>query len=609
MKRALRRISSSLRAKMLTMFVILTSIPLVTVGLISYQKSFNTLSAHSKASTILAADQLARDIDILIQDTTKLLELEKSQAVLQFLFAPTDSYEDAKEILRTFDLYRKTYKYDDILNITMVSLYGRAISERKGVFALDWNPLRNPNLHYLTQYPDDILILPPAKGSSLDRLDGFHYERTGVISIMATIKQRITGEVIGFILIDLNDHVIQAFTEHAKIGYTGYFYVVDADGEPVFTPKAYTPEQALPAAELKTYLASGSSSVVHEQDGRQTLAIFAASPASGWRIVGLVPLEEIVEDALEIRRLIIISVGLSILFIIGLYFFITARLTRPIQILKNKMRQASSGYLEAKVHPTGTDEIAELGNSFNLMIEQIKMLLQQSIREQEQLQKAELRTLQAQINPHFLYNTLDSIVWMAEAGQKDQVIRLVQALSRFFRISLNKGRDWISLQEELEHVRNYLVIQQIRYRDILDYELQIDPAIHHYSILKMTLQPIVENALYHGIKNKRGRGLIRISGKETAMKTIEIVVEDNGCGLSPTRLQELQDSMNDLQFTHEQMDNETGFGLRNVQLRLRLYYGEPYGVNIHSEEGKGTKVTIRIPVQRGDLHEENLSGR
>jgi two-component system sensor histidine kinase YesM len=596
----IRWIFSSLRAKLLTMFVILTSIPLITVGLVSYQKSFDTVSDHSKAATMLVVDQLARDIDNLFQDTGKLLELENNPNALHFLFSQSETYEDAKEILSTFSLYREMYKYDNVLNITMVNLYGRGISERRGVFLLDRNPLRNPHFNELLNNPETILNIPPSDASPLDRLDGFQYPNQNVISIMATVKQRITREVIGFIVIDLEDSLVERFFNSFSIGKTGFFYIVDQQGNPIFTPTGMEESiQGLQTTDLPNLLKSHHEGFVDRSRGKPKFIVFSTSTVTGWKIIGQVPLQEIVEDANEIRQLIILSVGLSILFTITLYFFITTRLTRPVQLLKNKMRQAASGYLEAKVKPTGQDEIADLGNSFNIMLDQIKMLLDQSIRENEQIQKAELRTLQAQINPHFLYNTLDSIVWMAEAGKNEQVIQLVQALSRFFRISLNKGRDWITLHEELEHVRNYLVIQQMRYRDILDYEIEVDPELYEFPILKMTLQPIVENALYHGLKNKRTKGLIRILGVSLNKHNMMLTIEDNGIGMSSEKLDQLRDQLNKQRLPEETgVEVSGGFGLHNVHERLRLYYGSPYGVQIDSTDQIGTQVCIQIPTKR-----------
>ncbi|MFC4597498.1 sensor histidine kinase [Cohnella hongkongensis] len=596
-----RTIASSLRAKLLTMFVILTSIPLVAVGLVSYQKSFSTVSAHSKAATMLVADRLARDVDILFQDTERLLELENNPQVLRFLFSHSETYDDAKFILQTFDLYRKTYKYESVLNMTMINLYGRGISDRRGVFQLDYNPLRNPRFAQLMNDPDEVLIVPPANASDLDRLDGFLYPDRNVITMLAAVKQQITHEVIGFIVIDLDDSVVESYADSASIGKTGYFYVVDDQGAPLFAPPSLE-RSGIPfrPAELGARMVADRDSFVDSAGDQPSFVVFATSQATGWKIVGSVPLREIVEDANRIRQLIIVSVALSIIFTITLYFFITSRLTRPIQLLKSKMRQAASGYLDAKVKPSGQDEIADLGTSFNTMIEKIKMLLEQSIREQEHLQKAELRTLQAQINPHFLYNTLDSIVWMAEAGKNEEVIQLVQALSRLFRISLNKGRDWISIKIELDHVQSYLFIQKMRYRDILDYEIEVSQELQVFPILKMTLQPLVENALYHGIKNKRGQGLIRIGAFVEQVQDIVLFVEDNGVGIPGHRLEEIRrqlDAPRELEHDDEaeQDGRNIGFGLANVHQRLKLYFGERYGLTLDSAENEGTRVSVRIP--------------
>lgn len=548
---------------------------------------------------MLVAEQLARDIDVLFQDTGKLLELENNPHVLKFLFAPTETYENAKEILETFELYREIYKYDDVRNITMINLYGKGISERKGLFQLDYNPLRNPHLSQLMDDPELIMNIPPIEASPLDRLDGFTYPNSDTVSIMATVKQKVTREVIGFIVIDINDAVIKKFTSSVKIGQSGYFYVTDAKGNSIFS----TPEMTNLSAEgtpdqwIENALHLEQDSFVLHTSGKPNFIVYTTSPTTGWKIIGTVPLQEIVEDANDIRQLIIVSVILSILFTITLYFFITARLTRPIQILKKKMRQAANGNLEAKVKSTGQDEITDLGNSFNLMLEKIKNLLNQSLREKELIQKAELRTLQAQINPHFLYNTLDSVIWMAEAGKNDQVIKLVQAFSQFFRTSLNKGRDWISVKSEIDHIRNYLVIQQMRYSDILDYEIDIEPELLPHATLKMTLQPLVENALYHGIKNKRGKGLIRIRGKIVEYDIL-LIVEDNGIGMSLDRLTAIREELEQTRIPENEATEQTrGFGLYNVHQRIRLYFGERYGIEIESEEGVGTILTVRIPKQ------------
>ena len=210
-------------------------------------------------------------------------------------------------------------------------------------------------------------------------------------------------------------------------------------------------------------------------------------------------------------------------------------------------------------------------------------------KEQKQLRKAEFELLQAQINPHFLYNTLDAIVWSAEAGNQKQVVNMVGSLSDFFRSSLNKGKEIVSIKEELVHVKSYLEIQQIRYQDILCYEINVPESLNKYQIPKITIQPIAENALYHGIKNKRGGGKITIEGYENE-DTVIIEVKDNGIGIDEKRLFEIKESL-------ESSDNNSNtiYGIYNVNERIRLNYGEQYGLKICSIYGEGTTVKILIP--------------
>jgi two-component system sensor histidine kinase YesM len=273
----------------------------------------------------------------------------------------------------------------------------------------------------------------------------------------------------------------------------------------------------------------------------------------------------------------------------------------PIKKLHDVTSTITKNDLQALVTSDNIDEITELGMSFNIMIAKIKDLLDAKVKEQEYLKKAELRALQAQINPHFLYNTLDTIIWMAEAKQTDRVIEIVSALSSFFRISLSKGRDWITIGEEIERTRSYLTIQKIRYRDILDFKIEIDDQILDNTILKLILQPLVENALYHGIKNKRHGGTIIVRAFQKKENEISLEVEDNGIGFTPEKLDlvqaDLEDDSGDIRL-------EAGFGIDNVNKRIKLYYGRQYGLSIRSEYRAGTCVTLLIPAMKEDTIEQ-----
>ena len=257
----------------------------------------------------------------------------------------------------------------------------------------------------------------------------------------------------------------------------------------------------------------------------------------------------------------------------------------------------AEGNLNARTEIPNVLELESLALDLNTMAGKIKTLIDENTREQRNLQKSEMKALQAQITPHFLYNTLDSIVWLAEGNRNEQVISITRAFSDFFRISLNRGNEWVLVQDEFKHVESYLTIQKIRYRDILDYSIEYEGVMEHKTILKLLLQPLVENALYHGIKNKRGKGLITVrgwmeaNGPEEEGKWLLFSVEDNGIGMKTEQLEAIR-KQGDSDFFQQAAKS---YGLYNVNKRLELYYNRIDLLDIHSVYNEGTKVTIRIP--------------
>ncbi len=288
-------------------------------------------------------------------------------------------------------------------------------------------------------------------------------------------------------------------------------------------------------------------------------------------------------------------VGIIFTVILAAAFFISRKImvgiTEPIRNLCEVTKVAGSGNFGVRVREESGDELVQLSVSFNQMVEQIGNLVEGIRVEQMNLKATELKLLQAQINPHFLYNTLDAIIWLAESGEKEQVVYMVSALSDFFRTTLSKGRDFVSVGDEEVHIKSYLKIQQFRYRDILEYEIRIPEELHEYQILKMTLQPLVENALYHGIKNKRRLGHILVEGKKEE-DTLVLTVRDDGMGIKPEKLDYIKKVIaGDLQ----DYENPSGFGLFNVEQRVRLNYGAQYGLRINSVYGEWTEVEIILP--------------
>ena len=294
-------------------------------------------------------------------------------------------------------------------------------------------------------------------------------------------------------------------------------------------------------------------------------------------------------DAQNARTFTVCSLISMAAIIVSILLTVNASrsVTRPIQKLCSVTQKVAEGDFTVKTKVENTDEISVLTQSFNDMTEEIGVLVEDIKKKQANLHIAETKLLQAQINPHFLYNTLDTIVWLAEENKKEEVVSMVTALSEFFRTTLSKGRDFITVKEEESHVESYLKIQQFRYQDIMDYEINIDESMYGFVIPKLTLQPLVENALYHGVKNKRGKGMIRITGRLKGGDMIFKVIDD-GKGMTEEELGKLQNSLK-----KDKSDRkEDGFGLSNVNQRIRHYYGEGYGISFESRENEGTTATI-----------------
>lgn len=297
-----------------------------------------------------------------------------------------------------------------------------------------------------------------------------------------------------------------------------------------------------------------------------------------------------VEKSLTHRVKLLIS-GMAVLLIATLgilmrrSFRLTDGIIHPVNIMLDKVKKVGRGKFDMIPIEAEIEEIEELDEGINKMARKISALLENVRQEKEMQHLTELQLIQAQVNPHFLYNTLDTIVWLIEGGMTDDAVEMISSLSIFFRTSLSKGNDIIPLSEEERHTLSYLEIQQYRYRDILEFEINIPKELSGIPVPKLSIQPLAENALYHGIKNRRGKGKILIEGREEE-DALVLTVSDNGQGMTPERLHEVQEAI--------RTGERAGFGLAAVAERIALYYGPGYGMKIFSEEGKGTTVEIRL---------------
>lgn len=368
-----------------------------------------------------------------------------------------------------------------------------------------------------------------------------------------------------------------------------YSFLIDGDGNLIYHPNHAMINEGFMEAPSKNIASYKDGFYEAVLDGEQAMCCIKTVGYTGWKIVSVINRKNVERDSLK-NQMFVVFMMLFVLFgSMILSSYLSTVLTRPIQKLESDVKRIAEGELDIKVQTSGSFEIYHLGKSIQKMAVKIQGLMKDIIREQEERRKSDLDSLQAQISPHFLYNTLDIIVWMIEEEKSQDAVRVVTALARLFRISLSKGKHIISVGDELEHVRNYLIIQTLRFKDTFTYEFQIQEEVKSLSIIKLVVQPLVENAIYHGMDGMYGDGKITICAY-LKDGDLYISVKDNGMGMKQEQLDALLDYSQEVKTA-----KGNGLGVRNVHERIRLYFGEDYGLTITSELDVGTEVLIHLP--------------
>jgi len=584
----------TIKIKLLTIFFILATVPISIVGTFSYFQAKKTISKLTIESAIKTIEQLSGEIRNIFSETETFLEIGRHESVKQILNNNKNNDIENNSVYELFKAYRNTYKYNkNIMDIYIIGKNRKVISERKGTYKLEQEEFEsNPMYNIISKKPKEILVIQDYTSEYIS------FKNIGnIISFGTTIIDNKTDEIIGIVVVDFDTSIIEKVCNNYSMGKTGRFYILDKSNIIVsYPPKEFV--EHVSDYRWNDIFKKKTGNTIQNLCGIDYLIVndIPDNLVSGWKIFGEVPIEEIMKDAYKIKYLTISVVVICVFLSFGLFTFLTDKVTEPIRNLKKQMASVEKGNLEVRVTVPGHDELSDLGKSFNEMIKKIKLLLESSIKEQKKLKKLELNIMQAQINPHFLYNSLDAIVWMAEAQDKKKIIDMVTALSVFFRISLSKGAEFISIGREIEHCRNYLVIQKMRYGDLLSYTINIENDIINNKIIKIVLQPIVENAIYHGIKNKRIGGHIKIYGFRNDLNQIIFEIEDTGIGIKEDKLKILSEKLLEPDFNYHIEEDQSGFGLFNVNERIKLYFGNEYGISIESTYEIGTKIKIIIPV-------------
>jgi len=389
--------------------------------------------------------------------------------------------------------------------------------------------------------------------------------------------------------IDLNYAVIDDLCRKIQLGRSGYVFIVNAGGEIVYHPRQQLVYSGIKREEIDEILKVGQGQIEARVSGRDLVYTLATSSRTGWSVVAVSYLDELLASARGLGTVVVV-VGLGCLLLsVLLAWRVSLRISRPIEALRRSMKAVETGDFEVVIDVEAENEVGELARDCEIAIGKVRDLMHQSFIDHEAKRRQDLLMLQSQINPHFLYNTLDSIIWMVELGRSPDAIRMTSTLAQFFRLGITKGSHEIALRHELEHVMSYLSIQRMRYGDKLDFVIDIPSEILDTPVLKLLLQPLVENALYHGIKERDGPGTIRVDGKRVG-DGVEVRVTDDGVGMTEEKVATLL------------IDPEGEFrdhiGLRNVHERVRLHFGPAYGLSFDSALGQGTTVIIHLPLGR-----------
>ncbi|NUU64068.1 cache domain-containing sensor histidine kinase [Paenibacillus agri] len=410
-----------------------------------------------------------------------------------------------------------------------------------------------------------------------------------VISLSQEVKDE-RGQNLGVVLLDIKYKGLEDYLNGLELGSKGYAFIINSKHEMVYHKDV---SYFVDSDKQKQLIAM--SQQAQGYDLKENRLVYQTHlKGTDWTLVGVSSLDGLQQIRMQLMKSFIMVGAALLLLILVTSPWIAKSMTRPIHRLEQAMQQVESGLLAISVPETGVTEVQGLARHFNSMVLEIRQLLKDIETKERSLRLHELSVLHSQINPHFLYNTLDTIVWMAEFQDTERVISTTKALAEFFQLSLSGGEEFTTIEKEMAHVSKYLIIQKERYGDKLSYELGYDPALSDLVIPKIILQPMVENAIYHGIREKNGPGSLEISCGRTVEGSVQFIIKDDGAGFDPAILEAGTEASR--QEPVPQVRSKLGgIGIHNVDERLKLYYGQNYGVTITSAPGQGTEVKIVIP--------------
>ncbi|MBU5480551.1 cache domain-containing sensor histidine kinase [Blautia sp. MSJ-19] len=572
-----------------TVAVLVLSAVVIVTG-VSMRFTNNSIFENSSEYTHTIIQQMNQNIDSYIDYMENIAYLISSNEDVQdYLFADEIDNEGRYRILNQFQTILDSRS--DIRNVGIISKNGRmlindgskSVNQDLDLNTQEWyaKALKSPNGPMLTSSHVQHIISG---------------ERPWVITLSRGIRDRSgSGQKEGVFFIDLNYSAISELCDQSTVGTKGYAFILDAKGNIVYHPQQQQLYNELQTENISLIMDTDEDTVLTGTGNNGKLYSISRSDKTGWTVVDCTSVRELLSKSRQAQSVYVLTA--IVLVIVALLFsrFMARSITLPIQKLRDSMKKVQEGdFSVSDVVVDSKNEIGSLTKSFDVMTHRIQELMEQNVHEQEEKRKSELKALQSQINPHFLYNTLDSIIWMAEGKKNEEVVLMTASLARLLRQSISNEDEVVPIANEVEYARGYLTIQKMRYKDKLEFQIDVDSSILYIPLIKLVLQPIIENAIYHGLKYKESKGLLIVKGFMRNGNAVLQVIDD-GVGMDEETLAHIYDK-------HKVNYHSNGVGVYNVQKRLKLYYGDDYGITYESEKGKGTTATITIPGrQEGQL--------
>ncbi len=586
-----------IRDKMIYSHIFIALIPFCFVGIIGIVISTREAERNVTQHSAQLVGQIQQTTDIYINGIEKTANM-LIQNIESMPLADIRSENDerwpvyAAELKKSFEMVADTH--DEIAGIFFATEHDMYMGT--GMSRVSREPFTEEVWYkQAAAMPGEMQIISNITGRNIVTED--NYSIDDVFSVMKTVTDPGTGARMGVLLFDIKHEFIASAIRDANIGESGFVFILDDQNHMVYAPANRIVYRIRPE-----WLWNETEPVTAVIGSEKYQISYQVSAYTGWKVVSVSSYQEIMGG---VNTMMFMFGALLILTLVTVFVVavkLSETITKPIVRLRNLMKQTKKGDLSVRFTGDYLDEVSELGRRFNEMLERIQGLMDEVYREQENKRKAQLKVVQEQFKPHFLYNTLDTIGWMAREHSAFDIVHIVDALTNVFRISLSRGKDYITIKEEILYISNYLYIQKIRYGPKVQYEIQVDDKCMNVVLPKLILQPLVENAIYHGVKMKSGDGHLKITGG-LLDGWVTLEVQDDGKGMEKEQAESLSRLLNEPELVSESQS----FGLFYIKERLRLRYGEQFHVLVESEEGQGTRIVIRIPEEYQGEHkgEEN----